>query len=383
MSLELSILHKFAYRTYHLGLRVALKIYPIPRPRCFNANGINTWLDALDEKRIQKVLIVTDQGISKLGLHCTIINALKSHGISTIVFDQIKPDPDVDDIEAGYRVYHQNKCQAIVAIGGGSVMDGGKLIGIRVAKPEKSLVQMQGLFRVMRRLPLLTAIPTTAGTGSETTVAAVVSDKKNQHKFAIADYCLVPKYTLLLPKLTQGLPLHLTATTAMDALTHAIEAYIGINGTRFTNRQALKACKLIFGNLPKIHLNQTDLDARENLLKASFFAGEAFTRTSVGYVHAIAHQLGAKYHIAHGLANAVLLDIVLEEYGDIVTTKLAEIADYCGFDTINNKNNKNNEEKAEFLLNHIRALKKRFEIPASISEIKESDLQDLAIKASN
>jgi alcohol dehydrogenase class IV len=377
MENTVSPLQALSYRAYHFALRMALLVYPIPRPQCFHSDEFATWLNQLKAQNIQHLLIVTDDALLKLGVPNALIDSLNDNGIKTTVFSEILPDPDINEIEQGYLAYLANHCQGIVAIGGGSVIDAAKLIGVRIAKPKVPLPKLKGLFKVLRKLPSLTAVPTTAGTGSETTVAAVASNRQSNEKFAIADYCLAPKYALLMPELTKGLPASITATTAMDALTHAIEAYIGINGTQFTNTQSLKACKLIFDNLPLALQTPHDVAIRANLLNASFFAGEAFTRTSVGYVHAIAHQLGAKYHVAHGLANAVLLDVVLLEFGDVVEHRLAEIADYCELSYPQD----NSQRKATRVIEQIQKLKQSANIPSRLSEIRTSDIKGLALAA--
>lgn len=378
MENTLSPVKELLYRSYHFALRVALLVYPIPRPRCFTSEQLDNWISEVKENQIDQMLVVTDDALLNLGIPEKLISFLNHHGIKTTVFSGILPDPDIKEIEQGYLAYLNNNCQGIIAIGGGSVIDASKLIGVRIARPKTPLIKLKGLFKVFRKLPVITAVPTTAGTGSETTVAAVASNRETHEKFAIADYCLAPKYALLMPELTQGLPAFITATTAMDALTHAIEAYIGVNGTAFTNKQSLKACKLIFDNLPLVLKTPQDLTCRAHLLDASFLAGEAFTRTSVGYVHAIAHQLGAKYHVPHGLANAVLLDLVLIEFGNEIYGKLAEIADYCGLskpqDTI--------KQKAFCLIEAIKKLKLDSNIQATLPDIKVSDIPYLANAAS-
>lgn len=184
-----------------------------------------------------------------------------------------------------------------------------------MTKPNQPLSRMKGILKVHKRLPLLIAIPTTAGTGSETTLAAVITDAKTRHKYAINDFPLIPRYAVLDPKVTLSLPPFITATTGMDALTHAVEAYIGNSTTPDTRKDALRAVKLIFSNLDTAYTDGSNVEARKNMLKASFYAGCAFTKSYVGYVHAVAHSLGGEYNVPHGLANAILLPFVLEAYG--------------------------------------------------------------------
>lgn len=236
---------------------------------------------------------------------------------------------------------------------------------------------MEGILKIWKKLPLLICVPTTAGTGSETTLAAVIVDSKTRHKYAINDFYLIPDYAVLDPKPTLSLPPFITACTGMDALTHAIEAYIGNSTTKKTREYALKATKLIFENIYKAFEDGNDLEARSNMLDAAYYAGHAFTVSYVGYVHAIAHSLGGKYNIAHGLANATLLDVVLKQYGDSVYKKLYEMALYCGI--CNAKDSY--KVGAERFIEQITLMKKYFGISSTFSELKKSDIHELALYA--
>ena len=233
---------------------------------------------------------------------------------------------------------------------------------------------MKGILKVRRRLPLLIAIPTTAGTGSETTLAAVITDAETRHKYAINDFPLIPKYAVLDPKVTRSLPPFITATTGMDALTHAVEAYIGNSTTPGTRKDALMAVALIFRNLDDAYEDGSNLEARANMLKASYYAGCAFTKSYVGYVHAVAHSLGGEYNVPHGLANAILLPFVLEAYGPAVHQKLSELAVAAGLSDENTPK----EESAGRFIDAIKAMKKRFKIDDTISNIREEDIPKLA-----
>ncbi|MBO5905687.1 MAG: iron-containing alcohol dehydrogenase, partial [Kiritimatiellae bacterium] len=242
------------------------------------------------------------------------------------------------------------------------------------AHPRKSLKQMGGILRVYKSLPTFIAIPTTAGTGSETTLAAIITEPKTHHKYALMSFPLIPHYAVLDPRMTVTLPAHLTATTGLDALTHAIEAFIGRSTTRETRQLAIDAVKLIFANIENAYKNGSDLKARENMLIASFKAGLAFSKSYVGYVHAVAHSLGGKYNTPHGLANAVLLTHVLEEYGEIVYTKLATLAkaaNICSEDDTP-------EFAADKFIKAIKALNKKLGIPERIEAIIPDDIPELA-----
>ncbi len=273
-----------------------------------------------------RVLLVTDKGITSLGLTAPLLDALEKAGITCQVYDDTVPNPTIDNIEDALKMYKSQRCQAIIAFGGGSPMDCAKGVSARVARPNMTIPQMRGLLKVMKKTPMLIAVPTTAGTGSETTIAAVISDPRTHEKYAVNDFHLVPSYAVLDPLITINLPPHITATTGMDALTHAVEAYVGRSNTEETRQAARKAVKLIHENLYTAYSEGGNLTARSNMLKAAFFAGIAFTKAYVGYVHAIAHTLGGYYRVPHGLANAVILPYVLEYYGDTAHRPLSELA---------------------------------------------------------
>ena len=253
-------------------------------------------------------------------------------------------------------------------------MDCAKGLGVKVACPNKSLQKMKGILKVRKKLPLLIAVPTTAGTGSETTLAAVITDSKTRHKYAINDFPLIPRYAVLEPKITLSLPKQITATTGMDALTHAVEAYIGNSTTYDTRMDALLAVRLIFDNIHKAYQDGTQLEPRRDMLKAAFYAGCAFTKSYVGYVHAIAHSLGGKYNTPHGLANAVLLPFVLEAYGKKARNKLAKLAYHVGIVP----KDVSKKEAAQAFIEQIKEMKHRLGIGDTIEEIQEEDIPILA-----
>lgn len=318
----------------------------------------------------KKVLLVTDKGITSLGLTAPLLSELEKAGVTCHVYDDTVANPTIDNIEEALKMYKDNGCQAIIAFGGGSPMDCAKGVGARVARPNLTIPQMRGLLKVMKKIPLLIAVPTTAGTGSETTIAAVISNPRTHEKYAVNDFHLVPKYAVLDPLITVGLPPHITATTGMDALTHAVEAYVGRSNTDETRQAARKAVKLIHENLYNAYTDGSDLTARSNMLTAAFYAGIAFTKAYVGYVHAIAHTLGGYYRIPHGLANAVILPYVLDYYGETAHRPLAELADLIGITT----GGDSDEVKARKFIAWIRDLNARMNIPTSLGGIQEADL---------
>ena len=368
----------FFYRLYHYGLKLLISLLLPPSPILFKVdNALEDLTAHIQINKLNRLLLVTDKQIYTLGLHRELSDQLARHSITLELYSDVEPNNPIDNIEQALNRYQHNQCQGIICLGGGSVMDCGKLVGARVARPDKTTLQLRGLFKIRRKLPPIYAIPTTAGTGSETTVAAVVFDPVAKQKFAVTDLCLCPKAAVLIPKLTYDLPPQITANSGMDALTHAIEAYIGIIGTNFTHQKSMDACGLIFANLLPAYQHGQNHQYRENMLLASFYAGEAFTRASVGYVHAIAHSLGGRYVTAHGLANAIILPKVLRWYGPSVQDKLATLANHCqiGVDKTSSA------AKALAFIEAIESLNQQMDIPTDIVHLKPEDIPMLAKQA--
>lgn len=339
--------------------KIALPFLPYRKPKVIGS--VKALPDIILKKKCSKVLIITDSGIRKLGLTRRLGKALDAAGIPCIIYDKTVANPTTVNVAEAVKLYLDNGCDCIIGFGGGSSMDCAKAVGARIAKPKQSLAKMKGILKVRRKLPLLMAVPTTAGTGSETTLAAVITDAQTRYKYAINDFPLIPRYAVLDPKVTLSLPPFITATTGMDALTHAVEAYIGNSTTYGTRKDALLAVKLIFENIDTAYEDGSNVEARHNMLHASFYAGCAFTKSYVGYVHAIAHSLGGEYNVPHGLANAVILPMLLEAYGEKIHKKLARLAIAAG----------------QFI-RAVKDMKKRFGIGDHIPEIQETDIPKLA-----
>jgi alcohol dehydrogenase class IV len=278
-------------------------------------------------------------------------------------------------------VYREEKCECLVACGGGAPMDCAKAVAAKSVHPNRTVAQLQGILKVHHRIPLFFAIPTTAGTGSETTVAAVITDSATHHKASINDPSIIPQYSILYPELTMGLPPFVTATTGMDALCHAVEAYTNHTyNTKLEDKLARDAVKLIHENLLRAYRNGGDLEARQNMQRASFFAGRAFTRGCVGYVHAVGHTLGGLYGTPHGLAMSIILPHVMRQFGPAVRQRLAELADVCGM------GGGTPEEKAELFIRWIEQLKKEMDIPTGVDVIRDEDVEQIitwALKEAN
>lgn len=371
-------LKKCWYRINQKALKFAMRFMDWSEPELLEGEGAVLRLPALiKSKGIDRVLVVTDKGLMGLHLLDPLFEKLKEEGIEYFVYDGVQPNPTIPNIENCKDVYRNNRCQGIIAFGGGSPMDCAKAAGARVVKPKQSVRKMRGYLKVRKKLPPFFAVPTTAGTGSEITLAAVVSDPETHEKNAIADPCLRPRYAVLDPALTVGLPPHITSTTGMDAYTHAVEAYIGKSNVKSTIRYAEDAAVLIHANLEKAYADGKDMEARNQMLKGSYYAGAAFTRAFVGYVHAIAHNLGGLYNTPHGLANAVILPHVLEWYGDAAYPKLAKLADLVGITT----ETMSIEEKGKAFIADIRRMNQAMGIPGKFDFIKEEDIPTLVTRA--
>ena len=365
-------LKKLYCRTFQTAFKIALPFLPYRKPKI--VGSVKALPDFIKKKKCDHVLIITDAGIMKLGLTKRLENALSENDIAYTIYDKTVANPTTDNVAEALELYQTNSCNALIGFGGGSSMDCAKAVGARIAKPKQSLAKMKGILKVHKKLPLLIAIPTTAGTGSETTLAAVITDAETRHKYAINDFPLIPRYAVLDPKVTLSLPPFITATTGMDALTHAVEAYIGNSTTPGTRKDALLAVKLIFENIDIVYNDGKNVDARRNMLHASFYAGCAFTKSYVGYVHAVAHSLGGEYNIPHGLANAILLPFVLEAYGTSIHKKLYRLALEAGIV----EEGTPYDEAAKAFIDAIKDMKKRFHIGDTVKEIQEEDIPKLA-----
>lgn len=356
------------------GAGLLTRFIPIPQPTLLVGPGSSARLgQAIAGFGHGKILIVTDSIISKLGLLNPLTDALTAGGAEFVVFDEITPDAPIPLIEKGIEFYKMNGCDAIVAFGGGSSMDASKAIAVSVANP-KPLRQLAGYLKGLRAPVKIYAVPTTAGTGSEVTVAAVISDPETHKKLVIVDPRMVPKMAALDPSLMTGLPPHITAATGIDALTHAVEAFVGNWKTPYSDGMALSAVGLIFENLRTAYTDGKNLEAREKMALASTYAGFAFTRANVGYVHAIAHQFGGKYHTPHGLANAIMLPFVLKYSSPAITDKLAMLAVRAKVGT----DDESPEVLAQKFLDAVDQLNQDLGIPTYLAALQEADIPALA-----
>lgn len=374
----ISSLKKAYYRTYQKVFKVAMCLMDWSEPEVIEGSGAIKRLPKLvKSKNIKKVMVVTGKRHTKLHLLDSLYESLEAEGIEYVVFDNVQPNPTIPNIEDARKTYIDNNCEGIIACGGGSPMDCAKAAGARIVKPNQSVRKMRGQLKVHKKLPPFFAVPTTAGSGSEVTVAAVVTDPETHEKNAINDSCLRPKYAVLDPDLTLDLPPQITSTTGMDALTHAVEAYIGKSNVKSTLQYSEKATKLIFDNLEVVYKDGKNVEARANMLKGSYYAGLAFTRAYVGYVHAIAHNIGGIYGTPHGLANAVILPYVLEYYGESAYPQLAKLADIVGITSAD----MTVSEKGKKFIEQIKQMNKNMDIPDKFDMIEEKDIPKIVKRA--
>lgn len=370
---EANSMYKAFCRTFQFVMKIGNYVLPYRMPEYIEGEDSVLRLPAwIKDKGLDNVLVVTDNGLMKIGLPNPMFEAMEKEGVQYVVFSDIEPNPTSDNVEDGFKIYKENGCDGLVAFGGGAPMDCAKAIGARVARPRKKVNQLQGLLKVLKPIPPFFAVPTTSGTGSETTVAAVITDSATHHKASINDTVLIPKYAVLDPKLTVGLPQFVTATTGMDALCHAVEAYTNHTYlTKLEKKLALEAIRLIYNNLLVAYNDGKNIEARQNMQKAAFYAGRAFTRGCVGYVHAVGHTLGGLYGVPHGLAMSVILPHVMRQFGSAVYDKLADCADVCGIEGADNK------EKAIKFIEWIEDMKRQMNLPAGIADIKEKDIPQI------
>ncbi len=371
----MNIINKIWCRTFQTGFRIAAPFLPYREPEILSSVGdIPKKIKSLS---LSSALVVTDEFLYKSGALKSLEKALSDSGVRYHIYSETEPNPSVENVENALSIYNREKLQCIIAFGGGSSMDCAKGVGARVAYPKRKFSSLKGILKVLRKIPPLFAIPTTAGTGSEVTLTAVITDKKKKHKYTMNSFPLIPHFAVLDPEVTYTLPKHLTATTGMDALTHSVEAYIGQSTTKETRRLANETVKLVFDNIEIAYNDGYDREARENMLHAAYKAGIAFSKSYVGYVHAVAHSLGGQYGTPHGLANSVLLPVFLESYGECIHKKLYELSLYAGLCS-----EKDSMEKgAKIFIDAVKNLNKNMGIPEKIQGIQKEDIPKMASHA--
>ena len=362
-------------RIYQLGFRIAMPMLPYREPKIFR--DMSSLAKELVRKKKKSVLIVTDAQVSELNLTQGLRQALEDVKIACSIYDKTIPNPTFDNIREASELFFENQCDTIIGFGGGSSMDCAKAVGANVAHPGKDVSKLMGIFKVHCRVPLLVAIPTTAGTGSEVTLAAVLTDSETGVKVPMYDFALIPTYAVHDWTLTRDLPRSLTATTGMDALTHAVEAYIGQTTSRFTRQKSEECVRLVHDYLYRAYLDGSDEEARQNMLTAAYDGGIALTQSYVGYIHALAHALGGLYGTPHGLANSVIMPYILKLYGSAVWKKLAYLARM-----IHEADDRDPDQiAAEKFIDWVREMNRKMQIPTHIEGIDPKDFPFMAKRA--
>jgi len=358
---------------YVTGLKAVTYLLSIPKPTIFMSKGASIRLcESVAQFGLQKLLIVTDQALYDMGLLDEILAQLDSQNMTYSLFSDVEPDPTFDVVESGLRRYRKDNCDSIMAIGGGSSIDAAKVIAL-AASNEVEPTELVGILKGRKPAAPFFAIPTTAGTGSEATIGAVISDPETHKKELVIDTKLVPLVAALDPALMTGLPAHITAATGMDALTHLIEGYLSGMASQESDYYARSGIQMIFENLPKVCKHGSDLEAREKMALASYYGGLTINIAGLGYVHAFAHQIGAKYRIPHGESNAKVLPYILEFNKLAATERMAQIAVFLGLGS------KNEDELilSEKLIVAVKELIEMVGIEAKITQIKEADYSSI------
>jgi len=369
-------------RLQHLWIRAHQRllqglalVLPFPRSKLLVGAGSSRQMaNELRSRGWRHPLLVTDGNLMQLELPRPLQDALDAAGMSYALYDRVPENPSLTSVEAGLQHFRSQGCDSLIAVGGGSVIDCAKGIAARAGNPWLPLSRMEGLFRVLLPPRPLACIPTTAGSGSEASIAAVFTDPHANRKLAIADLKLIPRVVAIDPLLMLGLPPAVTAAGGMDALTHAVESYIGRGGTLFSRRKAIAALRRIAVWLPHAYRQGDDQEARLQMALAAHDAGQAFSRTNVGYAHAIAHGLGCHYGTSHGLANAMALPVVLRWSKPACEEQLASLAralELGGTD-------ETAPLLAERFIAWIEALNRQLGIPATVASLRSGDIQAIS-----
>lgn len=328
--------------------------------------------------RFRKALIVTDSFLSSSPLIGHLTDALDDIGLFYVFYDEVKPNPTTQNVRQGLKIYMDNGCDFLISFGGGSPHDCAKAIAL-LATNGGDIQDYEGLNKLSKPSATLIAVNTTAGTGSELTRYCVITDEERRIKMAISDWHITPCIAVNDAALMLDLPPSLTAATGMDALTHAIEAYVSTDANPVTDCKALKAIELISLHLRRAVSNGKDVSAREGMVYAAYLAGIAFNNANLGYVHAAAHQLGGYYNLPHGLCNALMLPSVAAFNAEAVPEKFIDIARAFGIENLNLQP----EQAIQALLKEITTLSRDIGIPAGLKEIKGFNEKDIPVLAAN
>ncbi len=365
------------YKFQAFAVTWLLRLIPRPTPIVFKGPGsANTLAEQLPLLGFRKALIVTDDFLAGSGILDGIKATLDKNGVEYAIYSGVLPDPAFNQVQEGEALLRTERCEAVIAVGGGSVLDAGKLISLLHTNPGE-LKDFDGIQKSKNPGVPFFAVPTTAGTGSEITLVSVITDPLTHTKVPVIDSKLIPSFVALDADIMKGMPPGITAATGMDALTHAVESYLSKASTPATEIQAKSAIQLIFQHLPRAWHNGDDMEARDAMAMASFYAGAAFGKTSVGYVHGIAHQLGRVCHTPHGNANAMVLPEVLAAYGACAHQRLADLAILVGL-------GKQGEDPANLAHQFVQAIidmRIEMELPLKPKDLSPADIPDIIKEA--
>ena len=354
---------------YITGLKALVRVLNIPKPTVLTGKGCSqTLCETIAQFGYQKVLIVTDRVLHQIGVLDPILASFDQQEMAYQLFTDVEPDPTFSVVEHGLSVYRQYDCDCVLAVGGGSSIDSAKVIAL-AATNECEPRDLVGLLKGKQACAPFFVVPTTAGTGSEATIGAVISDTETHKKELVIDTKIVPMMAALDPELMKGLPSAITAATGLDALTHLIEAYLSTMATAESDAYARAGIQMVFENLPKVCKRGNLLKARERMALASYYGGLVINLAGLGYVHAFAHQIGALYRIPHGESNAKVLPHVLAFNKVACVTRLAELASLLDLD----EGCDSELQSAQCFIDAVSALIEEVGIEASVPDLKPQD----------
>ena len=330
----------------------------------------------------KKTLIITDKTLHELGILDTMLKGMDDAGFPYAIYDGVEPNPSIENVEAAFAMYQKEGCDSLVGFGGGSSMDACKAVSCRVAKPEQTIKEMgrlMGYFPISfslanSRVPYIVAVPTTAGTGAESTVAAVISDHAADKKYTVTDISMRPRTVFLDASLATGLPPRVTAVTAIDAVSHCVEGYISYGHNPRGDEWAVKGVRLVKDNIEAVMADGKDLVARQNLCTAAYCGGQSLNMETTGYIHPFCHKIGAKYGLVHGRCIGAVMPIILEDYGDVVAPRLSKLAVAAGIADPN----ASQSEQAKQFIQWVRDFDAKYGIDPYIPEIRDEDLDEIA-----
>lgn len=369
----MNIINRAYCRLFQGTFKIFVRFIKYPNP--ILKYNLEDAIKPLKEKGYNHPLLLVSNSVLKLDELKSFISLAKENGINAEAYVKTGKEPTIEEIENLANVYKEFNCDSIIACGGGSVLDAAKIMG-GVLVSHKKAIKLRGMQHVGKKLPFFVAVPTTAGTGSEITVSAVVTDEKNNDKFAVSDIHFIPDMVILDHNLLKTLPKEVIRNTGIDAYSHALEAYLSLMATKESDKYALDALKLMKDNLVEFYKDSKNEEARKNMHLASYYAGHAFTRVFVGYVHAISHAVGGYYHLPHGYLIAISLPYVLEAYGKKAYKKLSSLYDAL-FEGLKTK-----EEKAKYMIQYVKDLNKELGYPETLGTIIEANkIDELALHA--